>query len=59
MSTPNEGHRPEQQQEPVHAPFRDAEAPRRSVQPVVWVGVALAVFAALAIALVVAAIRSA
>ena len=43
----------------MHPPHRDAEAPRRTVQPVLWVGLAIAVFAVLAVALIVAAISSA
>ncbi|GAB2740580.1 hypothetical protein [Nocardioides pakistanensis] len=53
------GRRPQQQQEPVHAPYRGGEAPTRSPSTVIWVTVAIAAVLALGVALVVAAIVSA
>ena len=41
----------------VSRPYRDAEGPKRSKAPVIWIVVALVVIVALAIALFVAATR--
>ena len=53
------GHRPLEQQEPVHAPYRDTAPPKRSPAPVVWVTVAVAALLVLGVALVVAAVNAA
>lgn len=41
----------------VSRPYRDAEPPKRSKAPVIWIVVALVVIVALAIALFVAAVQ--
>jgi hypothetical protein len=56
---PDTGRRPQEQQESVHAPYRDPRPPKRSVWTVIWLTVAILAVFALGIALIVAAIDAA
>jgi hypothetical protein len=57
--SPETGHRPQEQQEPVHAPYRGGRAPKRGPWTVVWVTVAVLALVGLGVALLVAAVRAA